>query len=254
MTPKSSDYEANTLLSALKRLLRERRIGYQAIADSLEVSLPTVKRMLNKPTLPLDRLFAICRIAQIDPVDVFSMAAKEHPKHTIFSAEQDALFFDKPEFLTYFMKLADEGLTPDEIAEAEGLKPRSTQRYLAGLEKVGLIERDSGTKFRLLTEPPFGFGPDSKVLRTKHVDFLQHTVGQVLSPDREDGVFAILKPLRLQKDLYSEMVGELIALVDKYAYHSEHPGNRDAPDRKTWDLAIASGPGMPEEAAPLKAL
>ena len=254
MTPKSTDYEANALLAALKQLLRERRIGYQSIADSLEVSLPTVKRMLNKANLPIDRLFAICRIAQIDPVDVFSIAAKEYPKHTKFTEDQDTLFFVRPEFLTYFMKLADEGLTPDEIAEAEGLEPQSTQKYLAGLERVGLIERQTGSKVRLLVTPPFGFGPDSKVLRSQHAEFLQHTVAQVLAPERVEGAFAILKPLRLQDGMYSEMVNELIAVVDKYAYHSEHPGNRDMPNRKQWSLAIAAGPGPSEEPAPLKAL
>ena len=254
MTPESLDYEAGAVLAVLKHLLRERRIGYQSIAKALGVSLPTVKRMLNKPNLPVDRLFAICRIAQIDPVDVFSEAAKARPRHTFFTAEQDELFFKQPEFLSYFQKLTAEGLTPDEIAASENLTAHSTQTYLAGLERVGLIERETGTKFRLLLEPPFGFGPESRVLRAKHVEFLQHTVTQVLAVDREPGVFALLKPLRLNADLYAEMLGELRALVDKYAYHSEHHTNRDLPDREDWNLAIAAGPGTDEEAAPLKQL
>ena len=253
MIPQFSDYEANALLATLKQLLRERKIGYQAIAESLEVSLPTVKRMLNKPNLPLDRLYAICRIAQLDPVDVFSRAAKGRPQHTVMTEEQDTLFFERPEFLSYFMKLA-EGLSPDEIADAESLPARSTQRYLAGLEKVGLIERDTGTKIRLLVAPPFGFGPDSRVLRAQHAEFLQHVVSQVLSPEREEGTYAILKPFMLQQDLYSEMLDELAAVVDKYAYHSEHPGNRDVPNRKPWHLALAAGPADTEEPEPLKAI
>ena len=252
MIPDSSEYEANALLTALKQLLRERRIGYQLIADSLEVSLPTVKRMLNKPGLPLDRLFSICRIAQIEPADVFSKAAKERPQHTLFTAEQDELFFKKPDFLTYFSKLTEEGLSPEEIAEAESLTLHSTEKYLSGLERVGLIERDIGLKVRILIEPPFGFGTDSKVLRAKHAEFLQHTVAQVLSVDRAEGVFAVLKPLRLQPGLYSEMLGELKAVVDKYAYHSEHPGNRNVPSAGLWNLAIASGPGVPGDTVPLK--
>ena len=252
MTPGSTSYEAKALLAALKQLLKERRIGYQAIADSLEVSLPTVKRMLNKSNLPVDRLFAICRIAQIDPVDVFARAAKAHPQHTIITAEQDELFFEKPEFFTYFWKLANEGLTPDEIAASENLSQRATQRYLAGLERVGLIERDTGNKIRMLVEPPFGFAPESKMLGAQHAEFLQHIVSEVLSPDRGAEVFALLKPLRLQDELYSEMLGELADLVHKYAYHSEQPGNRDVPNRKDWSLAIAAGPGMQDDLPPLK--
>jgi len=252
LRPHSTNFETEALLNALKQLLRERRIGYQAIADSLEVSLPTVKRMLNKPNLPLDRLFSICKIAEIEPVDIFSIAAKSRPKHTIITREQDDLFFEKPDFLTYFSKLIDEGMTPDEIADAENLTSASTQKYLSGLEKVGLIERGTGTNIRFLIQPPFGFGPDSRVLREQHVEFLQHTVAQVFAPDREEGVFAILKPLNLQSELYAEMVAELIALVDKYSYHSEHLGSLGHPDRKAWSLAIAAGPADPNQAASLK--
>jgi len=76
----------------------------------------------------------------------------------------------------------------------------------------------------------------------------------VLSADPPEGVFAILKPLRLQAELYSELLSEIVALVDKYAYHSEHPGNRDVPDRELWNLAIAAAPGAPDNLAPLKTL
>gem|GEM_PF-2689080 len=80
-----------------------------------------------RQTLPADRLLRVCWIAQIDLIDVFSMAAKKHPKHTVVTAEQNHLFFEKPEFLTYFLKLTSEYLSPDEIAEAENLNPRTTQ-------------------------------------------------------------------------------------------------------------------------------
>ena len=246
-----SDTDAEFLLTALKEILRDRRIGYQAIADAMEVSLPTVKRMLNKPNLPLDRLYRICRIAKIDPIEVFALAEKQRPTHSILTPDQDALFFENPHILSYFLCLIEDGKSPDEIGEDENLVPLSTERYLSSLEKVGLIEREVGTKVRLLISPPIGFGPDSRVLKTQSAGFLKHTVEQVLEPGSDKKVFAILKPFRLQPDVFKEMLGEFSALVDKYAFLSEHPGNRDLPDREDWNVAIAAGPGSPEDRDPI---
>lgn len=231
---------ASQLIVALKDLLRQRQVGYQRIADEMELSLPSVKRMLNKTSLPLDRLFRICKIAGIEPAELFEAAEKKQPKHTIFTKEQDELFFERPEFLSYFMRLAIEGETPSGIADSEGLSPLSTARYLKKLEEVGLLERGTENKVSLTVSPPYGFGVDSKVLRTKHVAFLKETVEGVLSPESKDA-FALLKPLRLRRDSFLEMLSELAKTVDKFSFLSENStSNND--DREEWRLSVAAGP------------
>ncbi|MDF1812885.1 MAG: helix-turn-helix transcriptional regulator [Verrucomicrobiales bacterium] len=246
----NSDTEATHLLNTLKAILRERKIGYRSIADAMQVSLPTVKRMLNQPNLPLDRLLMLCKIAKISPDEVFALAENNRPKHYEITPEQDDLFFKQPCFLSYFQRLLD-GHSADEIAEEHDLTEVSTGRYLSGLEKVGLIERQTGTRFKLLISPPIGFGPDSKVLRSIHVDFLQHTMEQIFSPDRAAGTFAIIKPMDLTTELHTEMIKELRATIDKYSYLSENPAYRDLPDRKAWNLAFATGPDYPDNSEPI---
>ena len=90
----SDDTEAESLLAALKEMLKSRRIGYRAIAEALAVSLPTVKRMLNKTRMPLDRFLSICRLADVEPSEVLALADRRRPKHHVFSAEQ-AAFLDR---------------------------------------------------------------------------------------------------------------------------------------------------------------
>ena len=131
-----SDHEnATHLLEALKSILKERRLSYQAVAESLNVSLPTIKRMLNKTSIPLDRLLAICRLADIPPAEVFALAEKMEPKHTTFTAEQDSLFHHNPAYLSYFMALFYQQLTPEQIAKANKLTKISTERYLSALRQ-----------------------------------------------------------------------------------------------------------------------
>jgi DNA-binding Xre family transcriptional regulator len=85
-------------LAALKSMLKERRIGYAALAAELDVSLLTVKRTLNKAGVPLDRLLDICRIAKIDFADLVERAAATKAEHTFFNEEQDELFTRCPLF------------------------------------------------------------------------------------------------------------------------------------------------------------
>lgn len=250
MSLDSDQENATHLLDALKAILKERRVGYQTIADALNLSLPTVKRMLNKASIPLDRLMAICRLASIPVAEVFAKAEKIGPNHTYFTPAQDLLFYQNAAYLSYFSALFFQNLTPSEIAKANKLTEISTERYLSKLAKIGLIERDTGTKFRFLVKAPLGFRPESKVLRSRHIAFLQETVAHVLSPD-QTGSFAILKPLQLETGQYHELISELMAVVDKFSYRSENPKIQKKIGRPSWQLAIAAGPGKPAPEAPI---
>jgi hypothetical protein len=97
--------------------------------------------------------------------------------------------------------------------------------------------------------PPYGFGPESRVLRTQHAVFLKETVEAVFSPEAKD-VFALLKPLRLHHDSFTKMLSELTQIVDKYSFLSENPTSR-TDECGDWRLSVAAGPSSigQEEAA-----
>ena len=240
--------EAEAILTALKGLLRERRIGYQQLADKMEVSLPTVKRMLNKTTLPLDRLLRICRIAEVDPQEVFERAVHNRPKHTMFTDEQDLLFYEQPAFLHYLKRLIHDGESPAQIESSEKLTPFSTEQYLSGLERVGLLERQTGTEIKLKIEPPIGFAHNSRVLRAEHTRLLEDTVKQVLAPDPQR-VFAILKPLRLTDTQINELIEELTTIIDRFSYISEHSPSNSAAPPNGWNLTTSLSPATEEPRA-----
>jgi hypothetical protein len=106
---------------------------------------------------------------------------------------------------------------------------------------VGLLERQGGLEVILKVKPPIGFGPDSQVLRAQHVRYMQSTVERVLSPDREK-VLALLKPMRLSESQINEMRIEFSAIVDRYAYLSEHAPHRDTTACEDWDRTLTICP------------
>ncbi|MFL9708895.1 helix-turn-helix domain-containing protein, partial [Aeromonas veronii] len=54
---------ANNILETLKKTLNDKGIRYQTLAETLDVSIATIKRMMNKPSLPFDTLLQICHLA-----------------------------------------------------------------------------------------------------------------------------------------------------------------------------------------------
>ncbi|SFJ42194.1 helix-turn-helix domain-containing protein [Planctomicrobium piriforme] len=237
-------HDPEFLLAALKSMLKERRIGYAALAAELDVSLLTVKRTLNKAAVPLDRLLEICRIAKIDFAELVERAAAIKPRHTFFDAKQDELFTRCPPMLTYFTALQS-GQSPADIAKQFHLMSASTTRYLDALAGVGLVKvTGSGTWIEVesLMEPPVGFSPGSSTLARLSAAFLTSVVERVVAAaSRHDADFSLLKPLRLSERQYRQMTGELYDVVNRYSFLSESVGfAADEDERPQWQLAIAA--------------
>ncbi len=237
----SSRLNATCYLMAVKELLKQRGITYGELAEALECSLPTIKRFLNKPALPLDRLLQIAEVANIKFAEICKRADQLKPQHHLFSDEQDALFVERPEMLAYFEELIG-GVTPDDIAVQFDLDARSSSLYLKHLERVGLIKRKARRQVKLLVRPPVGFGAGSLYLKKEMQSFLTSIVTNVVNADDSQAdCFAILKPLSLTEYDYRALLDAIKRLVDQYSAISE---SRVAIDKTShWQMAIACGRG-----------
>ncbi len=238
----SSALDATVYLEALKELLKKRGVTYAQLADALHCSLPTVKRALNKPSLPFDRLLEFCEIAQIPFEDLCKRADAHRPKHYVFNEEQDRLFLEREELLGYFVELAKEGTTPADIAKRHNLDRRSTRLYLKHLARIGLVELQAGNRVKLHVKPPFGFGPNSRVLRREQEAFLKTIVANVLAGGpRKQGCVAVLKPLFLTEEDYNQMVAEMVSVIGRFAAIAERGFSQGS--KSLWQVALACGPG-----------
>ncbi|WP_442889705.1 helix-turn-helix domain-containing protein [Congregicoccus parvus] len=248
MDTKSGEIEAGLWLRSLKSALHERGIGYAEVARELGVSLPTVKRLLNKPGLPFDRLVSLCRLAGLELSELAARVERERPRHYLFDDVQDRLFAERPEYMTYFVCLAEAGETPLEIEARVGLSRLSTERYLIGLERAGLLEREEELRVRLKVRPPFGFAPGSRVLRRRQARFMERVTARVSSGEAGRH-FALMKPLRLAPALYREMTKDLLEVLDRYSLFSAR--TRPGDEMEDWSLAIAVAPSEAEHEVPI---
>ena len=155
-----TDFKSQKIKQVIKTLLKKKGITYEALATSLECSVPTVKRILGPEELSLTRLLELCEIVEIDLSELETLTKDTSVTEAKFTDEQQLFLAKNPAHLSYLFRLFN-GETPKQIAEKYGLTQRSTDKYLIGLEKKELIHVTGKQKvkpaFKAL--PHFGDGP-----------------------------------------------------------------------------------------------
>ncbi|WP_144394722.1 helix-turn-helix domain-containing protein [Pleionea sediminis] len=208
-------------LKEIKVALKNKGIKYSDIAERLNLSNVTVKRILNQSDIGLDRLITLADIAGLDVVQLIKNARVSPQKHYLFNDVQDKAFFDNEHLLHYFSELFYFKKTPEQIQRENNLTDISTYRYLRKLEDIELIKLLPENKLHFLCKAPLGFSANSLVLKQKITNHIKSTCDAVLSKNENEYYFMRVKPLRVPEGFYLQMIEELKKVVDRYAEIAE---------------------------------
>jgi transcriptional regulator with XRE-family HTH domain len=132
------EFKSQKIKSVIKDLLKKKDLTYDDLAEQLECSVPTIKRILGPEELTLNRLLQLCEIVGINLAELEELTQDTENKEERFTVEQEEFLAKNQSFFAYLMKLFN-GETPKQIAESHHLTQRSTDKYLIGLEKKALI-------------------------------------------------------------------------------------------------------------------
>lgn len=136
------------ILGALRRELKARGLRVGPLARELGVAEPTVWRWLRGEGLTLDRLDAICAIADLDLRDLLGSAGDERQEGFTLAQER-VLAADRGLALVFFSIL--NGAQRDDIERALGLPPARLEAHLERLERLGLIDLPAHGRMRART-------------------------------------------------------------------------------------------------------
>lgn len=136
------------LIHALKKELKAAHMTYADLAQHLDMAESSVKRMLAKGDMPLSRIDAICRALGIDFADLARRVADSQPLLQQMTPEQErAVVADRKLLLMAICVLSlwtlEQITSTYRLSEAEGI------RYLAQLDRIGIIELRPGNRYRL---------------------------------------------------------------------------------------------------------
>lgn len=152
------------LVDQIKTELKLAGITYAQLAAHIGMAESSVKRMLAKGDMPLTRIDEICRVLKLDFADLARKVAEAQPLRTELTLEQErAVVADRKLLLLAICCLSqwtfEQVVTTYHVSDAEAVK------YLAQLDRLGIIELRPMNRYRLRVAKTFRWRPHGPVMQ-----------------------------------------------------------------------------------------
>ena len=151
------------LVSIIKKELKAAQMTYADLAMALGMAESSVKRMLAKGDMSLSRVDEICRALKIDFAELSRRVADAQPLLKEMTAEQErAVVADKKLLLVAICVLSQ--WTVDQMTGNYRLSEAECVKYLAQLDRIGIIELRPLNRYRLKLAKTFRWRPHGPVM------------------------------------------------------------------------------------------
>ncbi|WP_332775638.1 helix-turn-helix domain-containing protein [Polaromonas sp.] len=151
------------LVLALKKELKAAQMTYADLARALGMAESSVKRMLARGDMPLSRIDAICRALKIDFAELARRVADAQPLLAGLSeAQEKAVVADKKLLLAAICVLSQ--WTLEQMTGSYRLSEAECIKYLAQLDRIGIIELKPLNRYRLKLAKTFRWRPHGPVM------------------------------------------------------------------------------------------
>lgn len=151
------------LVIVLKKELKAAQMTYADLARALCMAESSVKRMLAKGDMPLSRIDAICRALKLDFAELARRVADTQPLLAeLTEAQEKAVVADKKLLLAAICVLSQ--WTLEQMTECYRLSEAECIKYLAQLDRIGIIELKPLNRYRLKLAKTFRWRPHGPVM------------------------------------------------------------------------------------------
>lgn len=151
------------LVFVLKKELKAAQMTYADLAQELGMAESSVKRMLAKGDMPLSRIDAICRALKMDFAELARRVADAQPLLAqLTQAQEHAVVADKKLLLVAINVLSQ--WTLEQMVAHYRLSEAECVKYLAQLDRIGIIELKPLNRYRLKLAKAFRWRPHGPVM------------------------------------------------------------------------------------------
>lgn len=152
------------LVDVLKRELKARGITYARVAHGLNMSEASVKRMFSRRNFTLNRVDAICRIADIEFSELARILNREGAQISQLTDEQEKqIIANKKLFLVAVCALNH--VTFEQIVHAFDISRAECIQLLTRLDRLKFLELQPNNRIKLLVSRTFSWRPDGPIQR-----------------------------------------------------------------------------------------
>jgi hypothetical protein len=164
--------QANDLFLILRQQLRLHGITYKILAEKLNLSEPSIKRMFSQKDISLSRLENICSCFYMSVSDVFSLLEKRKERILYLTENQEQELVSEIELLLVAICILNHWTFQD-ILKFYTISEHALIRYAARLDQMKIIELQPNNHFKRLIDPHFHWISDGPIQR-----FFQKNVQQ----------------------------------------------------------------------------
>lgn len=230
------------ILDALRAQLRAAGITYKMLAERIDVSESSVKRMFGQKDMALSRLAQVCQATGIAMDDVLRGALENRVEIDALSLPQEKSLVANPRLLLVAICCLGHW-SIEQVIETYRLTEAECIGLLAELDRLGVIELKPLNRYQLRVSNAFRWLPDGPVQQF----FREHVVEDYFA-GRFDGAGEALMclPARLSPASAQELsnrIGQLAAELARL-----HRNDRRLPDEeregytlllgfRSWELA-----------------
>jgi AcrR family transcriptional regulator len=152
------------LVDVLKRELRTRGITYAQVAQKLDLSVASVKRMFSRKDFSLKRLDQVCQLAGSEFSDLARALYQEESEISHLTPEQEKeIVANRKLFLVAVCVLNHVGF--DQILSIYNVSKAECVQLLARLDHLGFIQLQPNNRIKLLVSRNFSWLPDGPIQR-----------------------------------------------------------------------------------------
>lgn len=223
------------LVLALKQELKAARMTYADLAKKLGMAESSVKRMLAKGDMALSRIDAICRALKLDFAELARRVADAQPLLAeLTQAQEKAVVADKKLLLVAICVLSQ--WTLEQITATYRLTEAECVKYLAQLDRIGIIELRPLNRYRLKLAKTFRWRPHGPVMNF----FREHALLDYYSGGFDGhGEGLLLVHGSIARSLAPSFVERLQRVAQDFATQHQADQKLNDKDREGYTLVLA---------------
>jgi DNA-binding Xre family transcriptional regulator len=165
--------DTNLLIDVIKQEIKAQNKTYADLAQALEVSESSIKRMFSKKEMPLSRVDEVCRALGTDFSELARRVGLAAPRITELTYEQELAVVRDPKLMLVAICVLSYWEF-EQIVQTYQITQAECTGCLLQLDKVGFIELRPLNRYRLIVAKTFRWRSDGPVRQY----FLQHAVGE----------------------------------------------------------------------------
>lgn len=234
--------QASSLVDSLKRELKARGITYADLANRIDMSEASVKRMFSQKNFTLQRLDEILQAAQIDFRDI---ALAGHDESRLISeltyAQEKEIIGDTKLFIVAVSVLNQLSLA--QIVQVYRMTEAEVVKCLVRLDKIGIIALQPNNRVKLLVSRTFRWIPDGPI----QAHFREQAYSDYLD-SQFDGDHELLRLVNvmLSKKSIAVLLERLKQVAREFALQHQEDARLPFEEKYAISMLLAARPWMPK--------